>query len=159
MTIACPACGASMPDISGFCPACGKVVHRQDGSAGAGEHPAAAVEPTTLQTRILAGLAYVAVLPAVIFLLVNPFKRDRFVRFHALQSLLFVAAVVATAVLLRLISLVLLILPGFGLLFTLLMLTIVAIGLGIVWLLLVVKALQGEPFRLGLIGQLAERYA
>ena len=100
-----------------------------------------------------------AVLPAVIFLLVNPFKRDRFVRFHALQSLLFVAAVVATAVLLRLISLVLLILPGFGLLFMLLMLTIVAIGLGIVWLLLVVKALQGEPFRLGLIGQLAERYA
>jgi len=163
MAIICGACGASMPDISSFCPVCGKVVARREreyeASTTADSPCATDLQHHSGRSKIFAGLAYLTFIPAILFLLIEPFKRDRFVRFHAFQSLLFTGAVIATAILLRLISLVLVLLPGFGLLFMLLIFTIVAIGLGLLWLVLLVKAFQGETFRLGVIGQFAERFA
>jgi uncharacterized membrane protein len=112
-----------------------------------------------MQSRILAAVAYATFVPALVFLLVAPFKRDRYIRFHSVQSLILTAAVVAVAILLRLLSLGLELLPGFGLLFTLLLATIVAIGLIILWVVLAIKALEGKWFQIGKIGQVAERMA
>jgi uncharacterized membrane protein len=135
-----------MPDISSFCPKCGAPI------APAEQKPIA----TSTRSRILAALAY-GVLPAILFLVAAPFKQDKFLRFHSIQSLLFLGAAVGMSVLLRVISFVLLLWPGFGLLLMLLILAIVAIGLGLVWLVLVIKAFQGQPFHLLAVGPVAER--
>ena len=101
-----------------------------------------------LPDRIAGALAYVTVLPAIFFLLREPFRKNRFIRFHSLQSILLAAVTVLLfgAVLLAM-GQVAMILAG----------SILAVGWFILWVVLIVKALQGEVFALPLIGKLAER--
>jgi uncharacterized membrane protein len=72
---------------------------------------------------------------------------DKFVRFHALQSIVTFGALTAAF------SLVLV--PIIGWLFS----YIVALLAFILWILLMVKAAQGKRFKLPLAGNFAERYA
>jgi uncharacterized membrane protein len=95
-------------------------------------------------------LAYVTFIPAVVFLLREPYKRNRFIRFHSWQSVLLTIAVVLAAVLSF---------PALGHLIVLLAWSIIFVGCVILWLLLMVKALQGEMFKLPGIGSLAEKQA
>jgi uncharacterized membrane protein len=83
----------------------------------------------------------------------TPYARRRFVRFHSLQSCFFWVLVIA--------------LLGIGVLassigFLLLWLftgTLVVLALFLTWVLLSIKALQGEWFHLPWLGQLAEQIA
>ena len=82
----------------------------------------------------------------IAFLLLE--KKNKFVRFHAVQSLvtflaLFVVATVAG------------IIPFFGWVISIL---IAPLGL-IIWILLMYKAFKGERFKLPLVGDFAERQA
>ncbi len=108
----------------------------------------------------LAGvLAYFTFLPAILFLVVEPYSKNRFVRFHSLQCLLLWGAAVLFAIALKLASVVLLIIPVLGpLLVTLVGAVIVLAGI-LIWLVLVIKAFQGEMFRLPVLGDFAEHYA
>ena len=92
------------------------------------------------------------VLPAVVFLVVRPFKRSRFVRFHSIQCLLTVAALVVLQLALALLgkAMPLLVLSLYGLLI-LAELTL--------WLLLLYKAYRYETFKLPVVGDLAEKWA
>ena len=103
-------------------------------------------------------MAYVTFIPAIVFLVVAPFKKNRFIRFHAFQSLLLTLAGVAAGLALKLLFLVLSLI-SLGHLLLLLISAIVLLGCVILWLVLVVKALQGDLFKLPLIGDLAERQA
>jgi uncharacterized membrane protein len=96
-------------------------------------------------------LAYL-VIPAIVFLLVEPFKRNRFVRFHSLQCLISFGALLAIHVVLGIFLkfLPLLILPLYGLLL------IAEITL---LLLLMFKAYHGEMFKLPYVGDMAEQRA
>lgn len=109
-------------------------------------------------SRNLAGaLAYITFIPAVIFLMVDPYRRDQFVRFHAFQCLLFWLASLASAAAFRLLAFVLSIVPLLGYLLLLLIAFVIGLAVLVAWLLLVVKALQGEYFKLPVLGDLAER--
>src|ERR1051326_8571336 len=117
----CPHCAAQMPGNAAFCPGCGRSMRsavRAQGKVGG------------LSENIAGGLSYFTFLPALVFLLLEPFKKSGFVRFHSMQCLLVTCA---------------LILAGLAAVF--------------VWLVLVVKALQGETFKLAWLGDLAERYS
>ncbi len=96
-------------------------------------------------------LAYFIV-PAIVFLLVRPFNRNRFVRFHSIQCLLTVAVLMVLQVALALLGKLvpLLVLSLYGLLW-LAELTL--------WLLLLYKAYQHEMFELPGAGEIAERLA
>jgi len=109
--------------------------------------------------NIAGALAYVTVIPAILFLVLEPYKRNRFVRFHSFQCLFFAAASVITGAVLKVVGWVLLIIPVIGQLFLLLISVVVGIAIFILWLILVVKALQGEAFRLPVLGDLAEQQA
>ncbi len=50
-------------------------------------------EASTMPSGMLMALAYVTVIPAIVFLLVKRFRQNRFIRFHAWQSLLLFAVV------------------------------------------------------------------
>ena len=112
-----------------------------------------------LRENLAGALAYITFLPAVVFLLLDPYRRNPFVRFHSVQCLLFWLASVIVAVLLRLAVRVLLFIPVVGPLLALLLVVIVALASVFTWIVLLVKAFQGERFGLPLIGNLAERYA
>jgi uncharacterized membrane protein len=92
-----------------------------------------------LSEPIAGALAYFTFLPATVFLVLDPYKGNRFVRFHSFQCLLLWAAGILIAIALKLAAIVLFII--------------------VIWLVLVVKALQGEFFKAPLIGEFAARTA
>ena len=104
-----------------------------------------------------AALAYVTVIPAIVFLLIDPFKRNRFIRFHASQSIFFAIGVLLIALAMRLLYSLLALIPVAGYLLAWLMVFVLFLGLLILWVVLMVKAIQGEMFKLPVIGNLAEK--
>ncbi len=106
-----------------------------------------------ISPQVASGLAYFTVIPAIFFLLLEPYKRSRQVRFHSWQSIFYFLA----AAMLRVLEQVLLSLLSAGLaytfagLFTLVLFT--------VWLIAVIRAFQGSAWSIPFIGPLAERTA
>jgi uncharacterized membrane protein len=149
MSIACPECAASMPDDAGYCPGCGRSmrpVERATGRVGA------------LPENIAGALAYFLI-PAIIFLFVEPYSRNRFVRFHSLQCIVVYVAAAIVGAALRILGFVLFFIPLLGPLIVGLVSMIVGLGWFILWVVLVLKALQGEMFKLPVAGDFAERQA
>jgi uncharacterized membrane protein len=160
-----------MPDNVAFCPGCGRRmwVPGQDAKRPAASPPVIrppAVPPVTVtpasvpsqfKDNLLAALAYITFMPAVIFVLIEPFKRNRFIRFHSFQSIFLTVAAIVIAFALRILYSVFTLIPVVGYLIAWLALAVAVLGWGILWLVLLVKALQGQTFRLPLIGSLAEK--
>jgi uncharacterized membrane protein len=150
MSISCPQCAAQMPDDAAFCPACGRAMPaaaRAQGTVGA------------FPENIAGALAYVTFIPAIIFLLVDPYRTNRFVRFHSLQCLFGYLALFLVGAVLRIAGVVLYIIPVLGHLLIFLVSVVVGLAAFVIWLVLVIKALQGEEFKVPIIGDLAERQA
>jgi uncharacterized membrane protein len=119
--------------------------------------PAALAATGFLKENVAAALAYVTFIPAIIFLCVRPFNRNRLVRFHSFQSIFLVIAVFVVGIALRILFSLLSLIPRFGYLLASLAVLVVALGFVILWLVAVAKALQGELFKLPAIGGFAER--
>jgi uncharacterized membrane protein len=142
-----------MPEDAAFCPACGLPMNadpsadRAQGSVGA------------LPRRLAGALAYFTFIPAILFLLIEPYRRDRFVRFHSVQCLGAWVALLIIEAGLKILTSVLSIVPLLGHLLALLLAFAIALAFLVLWLVLVAKALQGESFKLPLLGDFAERQA
>jgi uncharacterized membrane protein len=128
--------------------------------------PAAGVRPNVngptsmgMDANIAAGLSYIVgwITGLIFFIMEN---QNRFVRFHAMQSILFSAALTAFYILLNIVSFALAIasIPFLGLLLSGVGF-LVAIGTLVVWIFLVINAFQGKYFKLPVLGNYAERYA
>jgi uncharacterized membrane protein len=146
----CPDCAAQMPDSAAFCPGCGRSMQIESASKQ---------KVGVVRENIAGAFAYVTFLPALVFLLLEPYRRNPFVRFHAVQCLLFWLTGVVMAVLLRLASLALLFIPVAGPLLALLLAVIVALAALFTWIVLLIKAFQGERLALPVIGDLAQQYS
>lgn len=109
--------------------------------------------------NVAGALAYLTFIPAVVFLTRSPFKNNHFVRFHSAQSLLLWIAGVVIAIVLKLAGGVLFSVPVAGPLFVVLVYVVAGLAIFTIWVVLVVKALQEEMFRLPILGALAELYA
>jgi len=97
-----------------------------------------------MDANIAAALSYlVGFVTGVIFLLLE--KENKFVRFHAMQSTILFAGIVAVDILVQLV-------PILG---ALVVIFVVIPASAILWLLLMFKAYQGEEFRLPLVGDVA----
>jgi len=146
----CPHCASKMPEAAAFCPGCGRPMHATVSAQG---------KVGGLPESIAGALAYFSFIPAIIFLLVEPYRRNQFVRFHSVQCLLVTAAAVVVAAVLRLASLVLFIIPVLGPLLVVLVDMLAILAFLLIWLVLVVKALQGRALSLPVLGEFADRYA
>src|SRR3989304_3712160 len=98
-----------------------------------------------LEANIAAALAYLPIL-AIVWLLVEPYSKDRFIKFHSIQS-------IALAVVSIGLSIVLLIIPIIGWI----LLPFVELGIFVVAVICAVKAFQKEKFKLPVIGDFAEK--
>jgi uncharacterized membrane protein len=119
------------------------------------ETPSFASTSLGLSQNLAAALSYVFVwISGLIVFLVE--KQNRFVRFHAMQSILFFGGLSILRVMLNIIagSDVLLVSPLASFLGALVFIV------GIVgWIVLVVNAFQGKYFKLPIVGDYAEKYA
>ena len=161
----CTRCGTQMIDNSGFCQNCGQPAGAGGtGIVGQPTTVGAAVVPnaqssatTTLQPNVAAALCYLAgLITGILFLVLEPYRRDRFVRFHAFQSIFFnVAWIVVYLALGMLQSL----LPWslWHFVATLSSLVSLAIFCGVLWLMY--RAYNNERFKIPVIGELAEKQA
>lgn len=122
---------------------------------GARVHVRAGVFPE----NIAGALAYFTLIPAIIFLLLPPYNANRFLRFHSFQCLCLWGAVLLAAIALKLVGFVLLIIPVLGHLLVVLLTIVLVLAAVIVWLVLIAKALQGEAFKLPVLGDFAEQQA
>ena len=171
MAIFCAGCGAAMPDISSFCPKCGQSVKPVVAAvtprpstlpkAPALAKASAIATPAALtaKTRLLSALAYLTFIPAIVFLLLEPYKRDLRLRFHAFQSIGFSAATVLLIGLVRLLSIPLFLIRDWGLLFVGLLVLTVFLAWILLWMVLLIKAFESQSFRLPFIATLAEQWA
>jgi uncharacterized membrane protein len=139
----CSMCGAQIADGATTCAACsGRAV------------VAPALAAPGLTDNVAGMLAYFTIIPAIIFLVLEPYNRSRFVRFHAWQSIFFNVAWWILWFGLHIVAHI----PFLGFL-TLLVWPLIGIGGLIVWILLVIKANQGQMFKLPVIGDLAQQQA
>jgi uncharacterized membrane protein len=138
----CSRCGTQIADGMTTCVACsgGTVVTP---SAGAG-----------MADNVAGMLAYITFIPAIIFLVTPPYNQSRFVRFHSYQSIFLSVAVFGIHVALSILTVV-----PFLIFITGPLHLLVSLGALIVWIILLLKANQGQMFKLPVIGDLAEKQA
>jgi len=121
--------------------------------------PVAPAKAGLLPGNLAGALSYLPLLPAVLFLLLEPFRKNGFVRFHSVQSLLLWAAGVVVALAVKASTLLIFLVPVLGPLLVLLAVVVAILAAVVLWLVLVIKALQGEKFKLPLLGEFALEYS
>jgi uncharacterized membrane protein len=138
----CNMCGAQIADGTTTCAVCrGKSAVSGTRSAG-------------LADNVAGLLAYVTFIPAVIFLVLEPYNKSRFVRFHAFQSVFLTVAAVAIHIVLGILTVV-----PFLVLLTFPLHALVSLAWLVASILLALKANQGQTYKLPVIGDLAEKQA
>lgn len=148
----CNMCGAQIADGTTTCAAC------------ASRQPAAApVAPATagagMADNVAGMLAYITIFPAIIFLVMEPYNKSRFVRFHSWQNIFFHIALVVAWIALFIIAAVLAVIPILGHLIALLLWVALMFGAVAIWIVLLMKANSGQMYKLPVIGDLSEKQA
>jgi len=153
----CSMCGTQIPDGTTTCAACAARTATAAPSAGT---PTTTATPAAGMADNVAGLlAYITIIPAIIFLVVEPYNKSRFIRFHAWQNIFLHVAAFVCWIALFIISAVLAVIPLLGHLVAGLLWIVLTVGLVIVWIILLIKANAGQMYKLPVIGDLAEKQA
>ena len=141
----CANCGTQIAD-GATCPKC----------AGGAVQSARTVAPAAagLSDNVAGALAYVTIIPAIVFLVLEPFNKKRFIRFHAFQCIFFAIAWTALWMILTFLGHI----PFLGWA-TIFVGPLISLAGFVIWLILVLKAYQGQMFKLPVIGDLAEQQA
>ena len=137
----CESCGKEMSDAAAFCASCGKpAAPPPAGGAGTG----GGGQPAGLQANVAGALAYLWI-TAIVLLLLEPYNRDKFVRFHSFQALFLGLAAVAGHVVLSLVPILgWMLMPVWSLLIVVLA------------LIAAIKAYQNETWSMPVIGRFAQ---
>jgi uncharacterized membrane protein len=148
----CQSCGAAFADGATFCPTC---------SGRAQAMAAPPVATAGLQANAAGALAYLAgIITGIIFLLIEPYKSDRFVRFHAFQSIFFNVAWTGLWIVWMIAGLVLsAVTKGLFFFLQLPIDLLLMVGGFALWAFLMYSAYQGKMTKLPVIGALAAKQA
>jgi uncharacterized membrane protein len=178
MTRICKQCGAAATQTARFCNKCGVQLASTESSQGETnptvayqtsakerpDHGPSAYQPPSqagydspatnvdlMKPQIAAMLCYpLFFITGIIFLVLKPYKKDPFVRFHAYQSIFFTVGLVALNIMVGIASIILpefledLLATGLG---------VIALG-GTIWMMY--QAYLGKRAKLPLIGDMAE---
>jgi uncharacterized membrane protein len=156
----CPSCHVENAADSKFCQHCGALLVAGDpGTSSGTEQPWTGVPPSSgpsggygqapvvqggLSDTAAGAIAYLTIIPAIIFLLVEPYRSRPFVRFHAIQCIG-----------LSIVAAVLRIIVGFMPYHFWSLYLLVNLIVFIAWLIAIVSAAQGKWFKLPMIGDIA----
>ncbi len=101
-----------------------------------------------LSNNAAGALAYVTFIPAIIFLIVEPYNKNSYIKFHSWQCIFLSIACFA-------INTVLAIIPILGWI----LMPFVSLAFLVVAIICILKALKGDRIKLPFIGNLAEKQA
>lgn len=101
-----------------------------------------------LAPNLVGALCYITFIPAIIFLAIAPYNRDRFIRFHAWQSLIFGIGVFIIDVGLGFI-------PFVGWMVR----SLLGLVFFVLWVIAILKAFQGQEWKIPVVGDLAVQQA
>ena len=114
------------------------------------------VTSTGIEPNIAAALSYMlGLITGIIFLVLE--KDNKYVRFHAAQSIAVSAIIIVISIGVSMVSSVLVFIPVLGWLAVLILTLGLSIGTFILWVLLMIKAYQGEEWELPVAGGFARR--
>ena len=150
------ACGSEIPEGGKFCPSCGKslsdIKPSDADNTSDSNHPAPEIPP-----NLISALSYATIIPALVFLLLNPYNKNFSVRFHAWQSVCLTIGYIGVRFVVSLLCSLL----GISLVSSLYNIYVYFLDLGYVILsvLCAVQAYHGMRFKLPKIGGFAEMLA
>jgi uncharacterized membrane protein len=107
--------------------------------------------PASDTSKLLAALGYPIWIVALIAILIDPYKDEKFVKFHGFQALGFAVAVVVAWIAFAIVSAILLFVPVIGALISTLLWWVLWVGIVVVAILWAVKAYNGEYAELPII--------
>ena len=163
----CPNCGAAVEGR--FCAKCGTAIApaaSAEASSGVGAGPATGAAPAPnyapataagMTDNVAGALCYVlGLITGIVFLVLAPYNQNKFVRFHAFQAIFFHVAFIGIWIAETIVAMMMpwslsVVMSMIGLL--------ISLGGLALWVWLMVKAYQGERFKLPVIGDLAEKQA
>jgi len=170
----CTKCGAAVAEDSAFCGSCGQPVKTQAGapvatSSSVAGGPAAAGAGATASSGTVAGggtgltmnlaaaLSYaLGLITGVLFLVLEPYKNNKFVRFHAMQSILFSVACIVFAIVWGILWGILTSVAGFWILSIDVPLTwLIWLGIFCFWLFLMFQAYSQREYKIPFLGAIA----
>ena len=145
----CPNCGSQV--AGAFCPNCG--TQMGGGASGpAAPRPSIAQAPG-LSDNVAGALCYLfGLVTGIIFLVIAPYNQNKFVRFHAWQSIFFNVAYIAVWILLSFLTMLTHVIG-------ILLYPIVMLGFFVLWLYLMFSAYNNKRIKLPVVGDLAEKQA
>jgi len=147
----CPNCGAASEGK--YCPKCGTAVPSAPATSGLPPTPGPGLNPG-LAANVAAALCYIPVfIPAILFLVLAPYNRDKTIRFHAWQSLFLQIAWVLVAT----VASIVLSMVSWGLWFALsriLNLAVILLAVYMMW-----KTYEKQEVVLPVVGDLAKKQA
>lgn len=146
----CPQCGSAVE--GNFCAKCGaSVAGASAGAAGTGpvytSPPAAA---SGLTDNVAGALAYIPIV-GIIFLLIEPYNRNKLIRFHAFQGLFLLAAVIVLNIVVGILATIL---WSLWILYA-----VIRLAFAVIWIYCMYKAFINEKVVLPVIGPIAEKQA
>ena len=101
-----------------------------------------------LSENMAAALSYITFIPAILFLVLEPYNRSKFIRFNAIQCIAF--SVVAFAL-----HTVLFFIPIIGWIIS----ALLSLAFLVLWIICILKASKGEWYKLPFIGDFAMQQA
>ncbi len=147
----CPNCGAQVEGQ--FCGSCGKPVAA----------PVAAPQPaagTGMADNVAGTLCYlVGLITGILFLVLEPYNKNRSVRFHAFQSIFLNCAIIALVVVLNILMSILSVISHALILLLAPIMMLIWLAFLCLWIYLMVRTYQGTKVVLPVIGPLAEKQA
>jgi uncharacterized membrane protein len=146
----CPNCGSAVEGK--FCAKCGASVglgtDPPSGSSIPTQTPGAGASGLT--DNVAGALAYIPII-GLIFLLIEPYNRNKLIRFHSFQSLFMLAAVIVVNILISVLASMM-----FSLYFVW---SLIHLAEVVLWLFMIFKTFSGAKVVLPVIGPVAEKQA
>ena len=151
----CSACGTQTADGATLCANCS--------AAGSSVAVAAPSQTTSngLADNIAGLLCYspVGLFADVLFLVVEPYNKNKFIKFHAFQSLFAGLGIFCLAIAFMILGFILGLVPVVGWIIDLLMWLAFGIGNLVLWVMMMIKAYQMQTTKLPFVGDLAAKQA
>jgi uncharacterized membrane protein len=146
----CPNCGSAVEGK--FCAKCGASVGLGSTPPPGSGFPTETPGPagSGLTDNVAGALCYIPIV-ALIFLLIEPYNRNKLIRFHAFQSLFMLAGVIVLNILLSVLA---------SMMFSLYFLwSLIHLAEVVLWLFMMFKTFSGAKVVLPVIGPIAEKQA
>lgn len=157
----CAKCGGTLIEGAGFCGACGAPAGMAAQGAAVGAQVVPMSNPAAnsgLASNLAGALAYVlGPITGIVFLVLEPYKHDRFVRFHAMQSILFCVAAVAFSILWHILVSIMMSISGWTAMALVPIGLVISLGFFLFWLFLMFQAYSNKEFRIPIIGAIAAK--